>query len=335
MKKFMGLVFLVAIFSMVLTIISFIVFDLPQMGKYWWKWEIGLGPKIILEVEESIKDAVTDGIADSLDGVKEGLVGGVRESIDDWMRDWSEDLTYQIARQAKDNQEDDELSREIHQEIYQEVLSQVGAEDGYFTRDIIRRGRDHIIQSWTQEVGQISSLEMEADNLGLIMGKTRGQKLEFFLTCSRKDGTDLDLTKEVQDKQYRVKINTKNHRAGYNYSLFVLVPDTYLGQVNLRLDNGVLIGISQERDLKAQIANGIGIIKQTANCNLDIKIQNGNIIVDLYGNLDAKLNAKTTNGAIIGLANGFAFNRASHTYGSGKASIDLETINGNIIGSQD
>lgn len=340
MKKIIGIVAIVTLIAMLGTIVSFLVLDLPKFvsagGRLWSRYRDDERVQEALEKAgdqlETALDQVSDGVEQALEGVGDAISNRI-EDLDDY--DWDYDFIWEAVEQrAKEGRKAVDID---------EILKEAGIADGYLTEEVMTRNHKKILQKWTQGIEDtpVKEIKADIDNINLVIGRTKAKEIELYLTGSDKlkeedYRNDADWKVELTAKgEYQIVSRSKNSpqksSLRLSYTLYLLLPDGYLAEVEADIINGNIVAWQQNK-AEFEVTNGNVVLHQAQNNDVSVKLTNGNIIASLPQELNAKLEVKVTNGLIIGFG-GIPGRSHKAVYGQGQYEIDLETINGNIIGN--
>ena len=338
MKKLIGIVAIVTLVAMLGTVVSFLTLDLHKFlnagSRLWRQYRDDERVREALEEAgdqlETALDKMSDGLEQSLEAVGDTISDKI-DNLEDY--DWGYDFIWGTA---------DQLMEKGGKAInMNEILKKAGVADGYLTAEEITRNHKKILEKWTQSVEGtlIKEIKVDADNINLVIGRTKAREIEVYLAGSDKQQEDyrsdadwkIALTAEGEYQVFsRSKNNKKEMSVWRAYDLYLLLPDEYQAEVEADIINGSVVGVLQQGKTEIEVTNGNIVLHQMKNNDLSVKLTNGNIIASLPQELNAKLEIKVTNGLIIGLG-GIPGRSHKAVYGQGQYEIDLETINGNII----
>ncbi|AVM69789.1 hypothetical protein C3V36_11390 [Lachnospiraceae bacterium oral taxon 500] len=340
MKKLIGIVAIVTLVAMLGTVVSFLILDLHKFvnagSRLWTQYRDDERVREALEEAgdqlETALDKVSDGLEQSLETVGDTISDKI-DNLEDY--DWGYDFIWEMA---------DQLMEKGGKAInINQIFEKAGAADGYLTAEEITRNHKKILEKWTQplEGTLIKEIKVDADDINLVIGRTKAREIEVYLAGSDKQQADyrndadwkITLTDEGEYQIFsRSKNNKKEMVVWRSYVLYLLLPDEYQAEVEADIINGNVVGVWQQGKTEIEVTNGNVILNQMKNNDLSVKLTNGNIIASLPQELNAKLEVKVTNGLIIGFG-GIPGRSHKAVYGQGQYEIDLETINGNIIGN--
>lgn len=342
MKKFMAVVLIVGVIAMIGTIISFFIFDFSDFVLSGARWGKSFGYRVATEAGDVVSDIIVDTATENNEPSVERNIDALEQNVNR-LSEEMEALTQKIVSGIS---EVDFSISGLTEPIYQAILSEVGMENGYVTEELIRKSRDEIIDRWTQAIDDINFVRLDMDNMNVVFAKTREKEFQFYVTAFLRKESNLRLRRELNDGVYRISDTKKGLSAeikigaqNNSYTLYVLIPEEYSGDLRVELDNGNIIGIQQKNSADLKLNNGNVIINQAQNMDLNIEVGNGNIIADFIPELNADLKLKVTNGLVIGfgfeaMADNIIGEAREHSVrrGQGLYTIKLATGNGNIIG---
>lgn len=341
MKKLIGIVAIVTLVAMLGTVVSFLTLDLYKFvnagSRLWRQYRDDERVREVLEEAgdqlETALDKMSDGLEQSLETVGDTISDKI-DNLEDY--DWGYDFIWGTA---------DQLMEKGGKAInMNEILKKAGVADGYLTEEAITRNHKKILEKWTQSVEEASvkEIKIDADDVNLVIGRTKAKEIEVYLAGSEKWEEDyrsaIDWKTELTTEgEYRVfsrskKTETEKKLRWQSYTLYLLLPEACQAEVEADIVNGNVVGAWQQTKMKIELTNGNVVLNQVKNNDLSVQLTNGNIIASLPKELNAEVEIKVTNGLIIGFG-GISVRDHQVVYGQGRYEIDLETINGNIIGN--
>ncbi len=342
MKKIIGVVAVIALISMIGTVISFFALDYYKISTAQNRWKtqtIIIGEE---KVAEKIEDALEDGITaaedmgEAVEEAAESIAENAERAAEDIVNSLLESRIYDFTSEIVDKAVDGSFYG------LGNAFRAIGEEDGYLTREIIEQKENSVLRSWTQEMEGVEIKKIKADlaNFNIVLARTREKAIEVHLTGTDKSAYELQIGL-VPEAEYHILDKKKriNWSGGIikPYTLYLLLPDEYKGEIDVDIVNGNVVAIWQKNDMEIDLTNGNVVLDQKQNTNLSIEITNGNIIVDTADKLDAEVEIEVTNGMIIGFdflkeTKGIS-KKYKKIYGNGRYEMNLNVVNGTIIGN--
>lgn len=338
MKKIIGITLVVALFTMIGSVVSFFVFDFGNFIEAQTRHR-NIGNRIITKAGEIVADIVLD----EWDDTAEEYTGRIDKSMDQ--------ITEKIEEMAKSFAEgmmDQEFPfPDLMDDIYHGIFKGMGIKNGYMTEEVILKTRDSIVDKWRQSPEEIKNLIIDMKNINVVFAKTKSKELEFYLTSPHTENVSIVFNQKIEDGNYYVKddadgfsvsITIGKQKQHTNSTLYVLVPDDFAGQIKTEILNGNVITVMPHNDTKVEITNGNVVLAEGLSCDLDVNITNGNIVADFTADMDAEVNVEANNGLVVGfgakksLRDMAAATEFQKIYGNAKHKVSLKTVNGNIIG---
>ena len=216
MKKLIGIVAIVTLVAMLGMVVSFLTLDWYKFvnagSRLWRQYRDDERVREVLEEAgdqlETALDKMSDGLEQSLETVGDTISDKI-DNLEDY--DWGYDFIWGTA---------DQLMEKGGKAInMNEILKKAGVADGYLTAEEITRNHKKILEKWTQSVEGtlIKEIKVDADNINLVIGRTKAKEIEVYLAGSDKQQEDYRSDADwkialTAEGEYQVFSRSKNNK---------------------------------------------------------------------------------------------------------------------------
>lgn len=274
------------------------------------------------KLEEKTED-FTDFVEEQVEKKIENLTDGIEESSYYFADNIEHNINHIVENYLNNNIEN----------IIDFNLNFFGIKDGYMDKADILRNTHYYEMSYErkQRIEQVKSIKIELKNSDIILAKSKGKEIETFLLKKKNSSSPAKLNLNLENQTMFLELN--NNRKN-NSLVYLLIPDNLRSDISISSKNGDIVSMNQKNSLSILSEDSDVIISQKESNNLTVKSNDGDIIVSLGKHPNAKINAVTRNGAIIGLGKitgNNSHNTIEKMRGEGKYKIDLIADEGSII----
>ncbi len=264
---------------------------------------------------DKFEDDFIDGISDGADNLSDAVTDAVDTAL-------SGSVRRGISRYVKG--------------LSELIIDETFGGDGYFDKDDITKLETHlkIVDEKEEAAKNINSVNISSKDSDVIIYRGRGDKIKAYALKKRFSygnvKTDFSMDKNT------LNIDVKASRA--DSRVYVLIPDSFNGDINVSSVDGDLIFAKIKQNLNANIVDGdiIGEISPDSDCALDTS--DGDIVASLKNveDMNASIKLSSNDGDIV---SGIPFkkftsvdnNEYTYKIKDGKNQIVLSTNDGDII----